>query len=206
MKKSLVKETSSDLVTKSYASSLKDVLCLGKILNNFKDKNGKRLTTTEQLRFRAMFFLSFFCWFRTEEVMNLRLGQIKLQSGRSSSGIEYQYYLLKMGVRKSNQLGKKIERYEIHDDPDVSEKVGNQVLILNTFTVMKEWLEEYKKKVCKAGEALQDEFFLFPLTIANQNCNGTLVYPDKISASYYDILKELYRFTDNDNPVPILNE
>ena len=78
-KRYLKRETKSDIRNKSYACTLNDLIRIFDILDRMYA--AKKMSNIQTLRFKAMFSLGFFCWFRVDELESLKVGHISEETG-----------------------------------------------------------------------------------------------------------------------------
>ena len=67
----LKNHTTTDDASKSYATTLADMIQLSKVVD------AQTLTYIEKLRYKTMYALRYYCWLRTDDVKNLKWKNIK---------------------------------------------------------------------------------------------------------------------------------
>ena len=103
--------------------------------------------------YMSIFALTFFCWFRIEETLSLKLKNIRKEVYKDGH-IEYSYLSLNLGARKTDQLGEKLSIYELHDEIDAP-----FISVKSRITL---WLEAYSSYTESFDGDTNNELQLFP--------------------------------------------
>ena len=183
--------TSGDVSKKSYPTSIHD---MAQLYTDLDDQfTAKKLSGVEKAKFKAMFSLAFYCWFRFEEVRGLKVRDIIQENGfimkSDDTRQNFTYLKLTISDRKTN-YNERNEVYQIHNHPDdVGRDTAGTLRPLNPMGYLQEWLkilQQHKNKVDVSDDEFQS-WYLFPRTNGDAihiNTEDTFGYTDYLSKLY----------------------